>query len=362
MDVDDSYSELGLTAGSTDAEIKAAWRRLAARWHPDRNDSPHALRKIQRINRALEQIRKTRRTVTVGDGDAAADEGSQAQTGSASEARGGQGARPQRTLDHTVRLTLEDAVAGCVRDLQGEVVDDCSECDATGLQTHVGGCQTCGGAGQVRPQFWFAWMAAPVECSACEGHGVARQACGACEGTGKAPARKYRCRVRIPPGTRDGDLLQVPARAQADDGRQEEALCIRVELKPHEFFQLEDDGTVKCELPVDGFAWIANRWIEVPTPGGLQQMRLRRGHLVYRIKGRGFPSARSAPRADCIVTVVPLFPEEFSSKQEAQIDRLIATNSRAAGTAAGIRVSAWNQVLEQWQARLPEKPRQDAQG
>jgi DnaJ-class molecular chaperone len=356
LDVGNSYSELGLTAESTDAEIKSAWRRLAAQWHPDRNDSPAALRKIQRINRALEEIRKSRRmAVAAGaDGNTGTDERSQAENESASETRKGHSARPERALDHTVRLSLEDAVLGCLRDFQGEVVDDCAECAATGLQTHVGECQACGGAGQVRQPLWFGWASTVVECSVCQGRGVARHPCGACGGSGKAPARKYRCRVRIPPGTRDGDLLHFPSHSQAHVGKHKEALSIRVHLQPHEFFELEEDGTVKCEVPVDGFAWIANRWIEVPTPTGLQQMRLRRGHLGYRIKGQGFPSERSGPRADCIVTVVPLFPEEFSSKQEAQIDRLIATNSCSAGTAAGHRVSEWNQSLEKWQARLPQ--------
>lgn len=349
MDVDTSYTELGLTADATDAEIKAAWRRLAARWHPDRNQSPAALRKIQRINRAIDEIRRSRHIPVAAGADEDTD---------AHEARS---ARPERTLHHTVRVTLEEALAGCAKDVQGEVVDDCDECDATGVQLDPDGCQACAGTGQVRRQLWFVWGATLVECGACGGDGVARAPCSACEGTGKAPARKYRCRVRIPAGTRHGDQLHVAARAQ-HDGERKENLCVRIEFHPHEFFQLEDDGTVKCELPVDGFAWIANRWTEVPTPTGLQQMRLRRGHLVYRIKGQGFPAQRSGPRADCIVTVVPLFPEEFSGKQEAQIDRLIEGNSGAAGTVAGKRASAWKQSLRKWQAGLPEKPRADAQG
>jgi molecular chaperone DnaJ len=353
LDVENSYSELGLTADSTDAEIKAAWRRLAARWHPDRNDSPAALRKIQRINRALEQIRKSRRTALAGgaDDEAKADPG-RSQTGSASEAHDEDHARPERTLDCTVRLTLEEALAGCVRDLQGEVVDDCAQCGATGLHSHASECKACGGAGQVRQPLWFAWMSSLVECSACQGQGVTRPACGACEGSGRAPPRQYRYRVPIPPGMRDGELLHFPASAQTRPGKHKDALAIRIELQPHEFFELEEDGTVKYEAPVDGFAWIASRWVEVPTPAGLQQMKLKRGHLAYRIKGQGFPAHRSGPRADCIVTVVPLFPQEFSSKQEAQIDRLIATNSAAAGTDAGKRVAAWNQRLERWRARL----------
>jgi molecular chaperone DnaJ len=362
LDVDNSYSELGLTPDATDAQIKAAWRRLAARWHPDRNHNPAALLKIQRINRALEEIRRSRRaSFAVGaESDSGSDNSPPAERGPADGGREAGRARPERTLHHTVRVTLEDALAGCVRDVQGEVVNDCDECNASG-SLHVGGCQACAGMGEVRRQLWFVWGSTMVECSACQGDGVAREPCGACDGTGKLPTRKYRCRVRIPAGARNGELLHVLARAQ-QEGERKVPLCIRVEFQPHEFFELEDDGTVKCELPVDGFAWFANRWIEVPTPTGLQQMRLRRGHLVYRIKGQGFATQRSGPRADCMLTVVPLFPAEFSGEQEAQIDRLIDGNSGAAGTDAGRRASAWKRTLRKWQARLPDAPLHEAQG
>lgn len=320
LDVHDSYKELGLTAGASDAEIKAAWRRLAARWHPDRNHAPQALKKIQRINRALEEIRKSR-----GNGFAAQNE---------------QGPRPGRTLDHTVALTLEEAIAGCTREVQGEVVDDCAECAGSGVETHARPCQACDGAGRIRRHLWFGWMPSLAECSTCAGHGVMRHPCSACEGCGKEAPRRYHCDVQFPPGTREGDVVQAFARVQGH--RQKLALRVRVELQPHEFFELQADGTVKCEIPVDGFAWMANRWIQVPTPAGLRQMKLKRGHLVYRIRGQ----------ADCMVTVVPLFPEDFSPEQEALIDGLIATNSGARSTAAGKRMRAWDQVVGKWETRL----------
>ena len=108
---------------------------------------------------------------------------------------------------------------------------------------------------------------------------------------------------------------------------------------------------VECELPVDGFAWMANRWVEVPTPRGLQQMRLRRGHLNYRIRNAGLPWTGEAAAADCIVTVVPLFPDELSPEQETAIDRLVASNSGTAGTPAGDRMAAWNRVVGGWRDR-----------
>jgi molecular chaperone DnaJ len=343
VNVEDSYRELGLTPDSTDAEVKAAWRRLAARWHPDRNSSPQALRKIQRINRALEEIRRVR----------ASGFGPVTESGFPFDSAASTRAAPERTLQHTVRLTLEEAIGGCIQDLEGEVTEDCIACSATGLQKHASECRECGGSGQVRQAIWFSWVAPQIKCKSCDGRGSHRHACALCEGTGKAPARKYRCRARIPGGVRAGDLLHVSANLLGPHGSEKVALEVRVELVPHEFFAVDEDGTVRCELPVDGFAWIANRWIEVPTPGGLQQMRLKRGFHTYRIKGQGFPG-EDGERADCMVTVVPLFPEEFSKAQEAQIDKLVATNTKAPGSSAGRRAAAWQQAVKQWQARLPQ--------
>ena len=332
MHVDDPYQELGLPPDSSDAEVKAAWRRLSARWHPDRNDSPQALRKIQRINRALEDIRRAR-----GEPEAEADE---------DPAPG-----PEPTVEHTVRLTLEEVVTGCVREVRGEVVEDCADCEGSGLQLQACECSECSGTGRIQRHLWFGWVSSTVECTACQGQGKTRQGCAACAASGKAPASKYRCRVQVAPGARAGDLLDVTARVQGKQRNHRLALRLRVELQPHEFFTAEADGTLKCELPVDGFAWMANRWIEVPTPRGLQQMKLRRGYLSYRIKDAGLPWASNAQAADCIVTVVPMFPEEFSREQEAAIDRLVASNSGAAGTAAGDRMAAWNRLVDSWQDR-----------
>lgn len=331
MDLDDPYHELGLAPGSSDAEVKAAWRRLSARWHPDRNHSPQALRKIQRINRALDAIRKARSEPQAEAEDPAPD-------------------AQEPFVTHTVSLTLEDVVTGCVREVRGELVEDCADCQGSGLQPQTE-CSDCGGTGRIRQHLWFAWVAPTVECTACQGHGKVHQGCTACAGSGKAPASKYRCRVQIAPGARAGDLLDVTARVQGSPHRRQLALRVRVALEPHEFFTAEADGTLKCELPVDGFAWMANRWIEVPTPRGLQQMRLRRGHLNYRIKNAGLPWANEADAADCIVTVVPMFPEELSPEQEAAIDRLVASNSGTAGTLAGDRMAAWGRLVDGWQDR-----------
>jgi DnaJ-class molecular chaperone len=310
--------------------VKAAWRRLAARWHPDRNDSPEALRKIQRINEALEEIRRARLDMPEGD-DAPATQ--------------------PVVVEQQVDLELEELARGCTRELQGKVVEECAECEGSGLQPQPTSCSECDGTGRLRHALWVAWFSPTAECGACGGLGKTRQGCRACNATGKAPAQEYSCEVQIPPTQRSGSVLEVLAQVDGRPQGRSVSLRVRVQLKPHEFFQLEPDGTVACELPVDGFEWVANRWIDVPTPLGPQQMRLRRGTLHYRIKGAGLPWQDAAARADCIVTVVPLFPDEFSNEQEAAIERLVASNSGAAGTPASTRTAAWERQLANWRVR-----------
>ncbi len=334
MNVDECYSELGLTAQASDAEVKAAWRRMAARWHPDRNGSPQALRKIQRINRALEEIQRVRSLgLTV---PAPLDEEPAA-------------APSGEPLEHAVELTLEEAAAGCARIVEGEVADSCGLCGGHGVAATEAPCQTCEGHGMVRQHLWFSWIAPGIKCRACDGSGKVRPACARCQGSGQT-LRRYRCRVQIPCGLRSGDVVHASMRGK---GGEAQALLLRIELQPHPLFALEADGTVRCELPVDGFAWIAGRWIEVPTPGGPQQMRLQREHRVYRIRGQGFPVGQDGPRADCIVTVDPLFPQEWGKDQEALLERLIAGNTRKRGTPAGERMAAWDAAVRRWKDGLP---------
>jgi DnaJ-class molecular chaperone len=330
MNVDDSFRELGLPPGSSDAEVKVAWRRLAARWHPDRNASPHALRKIQRINRAVEEIRQWRAS-----GFADLQQTREAPAGT-----------PETIVDSQVTVTLEEACTGCSREVHGEVVEECAPCRGSGREARRSTCASCDGAGRARSHFWFPWLETG-DCADCGGQGVLHAACPACGGRGQARPRRYRCRIDVPAGTRHGETLHVHARVQ---GRtREHALHLRVSvvLRHHDVFRVDADGTVHCLVPVDGFAWMAERWTEVPSPRGTQQMRLRRNALTYRLKGHGLGGA------DCIVTIEPLFPAELGAEQQLLIDRLVAGNTGARGTAARKR-------MDDWQAQLGGRRRRAA--
>ena len=107
MTVDDAYAELGLPPGASLSQVKAAWRTLVSRWHPDRNRHANASARMQRINQALEHIRSAAGGLT----------------GAAPEAEAGPAPGAKHTVYRRVTLTLEEAAAGCIKILQGTVIE-----------------------------------------------------------------------------------------------------------------------------------------------------------------------------------------------------------------------------------------------
>lgn len=374
VETDNSYAVLGLSPGATETEVKAAWRKLVSQWHPDRNQHPHAVGRIQRINTAFEQIRvsgfRPATRVTTGaartpargparpadnpvaqDADAARAQArrAEAESTSARDAPGQAAAPAARAIGRRIRLTLEEAALGCTRELRGKVADVCTGCAGAGFCVLAGACESCAGQGSVRQRAWYGWMASLAECQACHGAGVNRQGCKQCGGTGKLPARSYKLGVRIPPGVRGGDVLFVGGAGQRS-GPDAGDLNIRIEVANHEFFELDDDGTVRCQIAVHGYAWAAGRSINVPTLDGLRRLKLEHEQLLYRLPGLGFPTSRRGPRADCLVSIVPSFPASLSTDQDILLDQLIASTVASAGTdPASMRLSEWSRVQRAWE-------------
>lgn len=343
MSTETAYQELGLAPGASDAEVKAAWRRLVSRWHPDRNASRAAVEKMQRINKAFELLRDAAGAMPAAeqtDEPAAASSNTRKTERAGASAHDGPRPAAARPVKRRIKLTLEEAALGCLRVLSGRLTAVCDACEGAGMRWPGGDCACCSGSGQVRERAWYGWMSSTVACTDCSGDGRARETCGACSGAGKLPPRDYELRVRIPSGVRDGDLLGVPGGANGPPG----GLDLQIELLPHAFFRLDDDGTMHCEIPVDGFRWIAGRTVEVPTPGGLKTLSLRHGECVYRLPGEGFPSSRRGPRGDLLMRVRPVFPPSLSTDQQILLDRLIATSAAVPDGA----LADWQQQLAGW--------------
>jgi molecular chaperone DnaJ len=331
ISIEDAYVALGIPPGAPPSEVKAAWRRLASRWHPDRNPSAEAAALMQRINGAYERILH-------GPDDEAEDAAAA-------------GASPGPVLRRRVRLDLEEAALGTTRVLRGRVIETCTACDGAGTTGALAACGHCDGSGSVRSSLWFGWMPASSRCTHCDGSGRLPVPCPDCGGHGTL-RRRYERRVRFPAGVRDGDVLNAHVRgADGVDG----TLELHLRVAAHPFFTTDeaDPGLLRCEMPVDGFAWLAEAWAEVPTLEGPQQMRLRRGRLTYRLRGQGRPLERGGTaRGDLVISVAPSFPDTLSPRRQAMLEKLAADTGTDAEPDA---VRAWRGQMAHWQRGRPAR-------
>ncbi len=343
METQQAYAELGLDPSSSNAQIKASWRRLVAAWHPDRNAAADAGRRMQRINKAYQHIRQLRD----GGEEGAADAEREAEQPAAAS-------QPQATEKmylRQVRLTLEEAILGCTRTLSGHFSHSCEACVGKGQRVLAKACSSCRGSGAVRKPALFGWLWSEEACGVCGGDGRHRSPCEPCAGSGER-SQAYRRQVRFPAGVRTGHVLSVPPSPQGDT---EMGLELQVEIEPHALFTLDDEGVLRCEMPVNGYAWMAGRWVDVPTPGGLQQMRLSRDALVYRLRGQGFPGALRGPRGDYLVKVVPVFASQPDAQQEALLDQLIESTNQAAASDHKQPLGQWQRNMKRWSSTKPTR-------
>lgn len=343
MDTEEAYKELGLDPRASDEQLKATWRRLVAAWHPDRNGSADAGKRMQQINKAYQHIRQMR------DGDRHSAEdagGASAEAASSPASATPEDVPPANIHIRKVRLSLEEAILGCTRTLRGHLTHTCHDCLGKGQRVLAKVCGTCRGSGAVRKPALFGWLWNSQACEDCGGDGRQRAPCDACDGSGEL-AVAYRRRVRFPAGLREGHVLSVPASRQGDTAI---GLEIQVEIEPHLFFKLDDDGVLRCDMPVNGYAWMAGRWVDVPTPNGIQQLRLNRDALVYRLRGQGFPSTVRGPRGDYHVKVAPVFPTQEDPAQEALLDQLIASCESTVETDSSQPLGQWQHRMKRWNA------------
>jgi len=347
MDTQEAYKELGLAPSASDAQLKATWRRLVAAWHPDRNAAADAGRRMQLINKAYQHIRQLRD----GHGNGVNQAGGESPNAASGATAEDTEAPPRgNTLVRKIRLTLEEAILGCTRTLRGRYTHVCDACVGKGQRVLAKACCTCRGSGAVRKAALFGWLWNSEECADCGGDGRQRAPCDACDGSGERDVA-YRRRVRFPAGLREGHVLSVPA---SRHGEFEIGLELQVEIEPHLFFTLDDDNVLRCEMPVNGYAWMAGRWVEVPTPNGLQQLRLNRDALVYRLRGQGFPSGVRGTRGDYHVKVVPVFPAQEDPQQEVLLDQLIAKSTATAEADQSQPLGHWLHRLKRWNSSKKE--------
>jgi molecular chaperone DnaJ len=231
---------------------------------------------------------------------------------------------PRKGADITYRLdiTLEDAVNGLETEIEVPRMVECDKCDGKGTKPGTGpsDCPACDGRGQIRQsrQMGFTQFISITTCSKCHGEGkIIKHPCTKCHGEGMV-RRRQRIAITIPPGVDAGSHLRVRGKGEAGiNGGPPGDLYVVLNVKEHEFFERHGDD-ILCEVPITFSQAALGAELEVPTVNGTARMKIPPGtqtHTIFRLRGKGVPHLEKSGRGDQYVRVVIHTPERLSEQE-----------------------------------------------
>ena len=339
----DFYDVLGVPRGSSEEEIRKAFRKYALEYHPDRNKSEGAADKFKEINEAYQVLSDTKKRADydrfghagVGqNGGARGFEGYENFGGfgdifDAFFGGGGFGTRTRRgsasrgaDLEFAIRLEFEEAVFGVDKEIEIQRTEVCSQCKGTRSASDSAPttCTNCNGSGQVRRahQSIFGQFTQVVVCGTCRGEGkIISQPCSHCRGAGREQ-RMRRMEVSIPAGIDDGTQIRLTGEGEpGTNGGRAGDLYVSVRVKTHEFFQRQGND-ILYTMPINVAQAALGAKLKIPTleldadlevPAGTQTGE------VFRLNGKGVPHLRSSRRGDHLVRVIVETPKSLTEEQ-----------------------------------------------
>jgi molecular chaperone DnaJ len=343
MSKSDYYEVLGVAKNASEAEIKKAYRRLAMKYHPDRNTGAkgaEAEKSFKEAKEAYEVLSDNQKRAAYDQfGHAGVDPsmggGGQGFGGGGASfqdifgdvfgdifggGRGGGGSRVQRGADlrYNLDLSLEDAVAGTSVKIKVPTWVKCDSCGGTGARkgSSPKTCGTCQGAGQVRMQQGF--FSVQQTCPTCHGRGsVIEDPCAACHGQGRVQEVKT-LSVKVPPGVDTGDRIRLAGEGEAGDhGGPAGDLYVQVNVREHPIFT-RDDSHLYCEVPIAFTTAALGGELEVPTLNGKVKLKIPEGTQtgkMFRMRGKGVKPVRGGAQGDLICRVVAETPVKLTEHQ-----------------------------------------------
>lgn len=351
----DYYEVLGVSRSASDAEIKKAYRALAKKYHPDMNPGDkEAEKKFKEASEAyavLSDAEKRRQYDQFGH---AAFEGGAGGAGGfggfdfngadfsdifgdifgdlfGGGARRGRGSGPMKgaNIRKSIRITFEEAVFGCEKELDLVLKDPCSSCQGTGAKpgTSPETCPKCGGKGQVvyTSQSFFGTVQNVQTCPNCGGSGkIIKEKCPDCAGTGYTSSRK-KIKVTIPAGIDNGHSVRIRDKGEPGvNGGPRGDLLVEINVSRHPIFQRQDVH-IFSTVPISFAQAALGGDVKIPTVDGDVLYTVKPGTKTdtkVRLKGKGVPSLRNAQvRGDHYVTLVIQTPEHLSAEAKEALKR-----------------------------------------
>ncbi len=370
----DYYEVLGVTREATEAEIKKAYRKLALKYHPDRNpDDPEAEARFKEASEAYSVLSDADkramydrfghaglRGAGVNPGFQDAEEifsqfsdlfgdlfGFGGFPGGRGRSRGGRRVRRGADLSYELTIDFMTAVKGGDEKIEIPHHVRCEACGGTGAEagTEPVTCPTCGGAGEVYQAQLF--LRIRTTCPDCGGRGqVIRKPCGVCRGRGRVRATQE-ITVHIPAGVRSGLQLRLAGKGdEGDAGAPAGDLYVAIRVEPHEVFQREGDD-IYVTVPMTYAQACLGATLTVPTIDGDEELEIPAGTpsgKVFTLRGRGVPRLdRRGGRGDQHVQVVVSVPKKMSEEEEALVRRLAEIQEARVAEKGGKR-SFWDRL------------------
>jgi len=336
----DYYEVLGVSKNASEADIKKAYRRLAMKYHPDRNaGDAEAEHKFKEVKEAYEIL-------TDGQKRAAYDQFGHAGVSGAGMGGGpggfgggsfsdifgdvfgdifgggrGGGPRAYRGSDlrYNLELNLEEAVHGTSVKIRVPTFTGCTECGGSGAAkgSSPKTCTTCHGVGQVRMQQGF--FAVQQTCPTCRGRGsVIDNPCKACHGQGRVQEQKT-LSVKIPPGVDTGDRIRLAGEGEAGEmGGPPGDLYVVVSVRQHPIFT-RDEANLHCDVPIPFATAALGGELEVPTLDGKVMLKIPPGTQsgrMFRMRSKGVKPARGGAQGDLICRVMVETPVHLTDEQK----------------------------------------------
>ncbi len=361
----DYYDVLGVQKGANDDELKKAYRRLAMKYHPDRNQgNEEAEVKFKEAKEAYDVLSDAQKRQAYdqfghdavsnsagagGPGAGGAGFGDIFDTvfgdifGGGMGGRGGERVYRGADLRYDLEMSLEDAVNGATIKIRVPKMVSCHTCNGSGAKkgsTPVD-CPTCNGVGQVRMQQGF--FSVQQTCPQCRGQGkIIKDPCNTCHGKGRIQDNKT-ISVKVPAGVDTGDRIRLSGEGEAgENGGPAGDLYVHVIVKDHPIFT-RDSNDLYCDVPISFTTAALGGELEVPTLDGRVKLKIpaeTQSGKLFRLRGKGVGTVRSTSKGDLMCRAIVETPVRLSRRQKELLQEFEETMSEG-GTKHSPQATSW---------------------